>query len=100
MLARALWGPTSYETPFSYPGEFRFNLLEYTVVLDKPLGISIAPDPITGKVCRGEHIPSLRASHASHHATDTWCSPVAQIVVQEIESGSPAEASKLIQVSS
>ena len=53
VLSRAFWGPTSYETPFTYPGEFRFNLSEYTVVLDKPVGISIAPEPGTGRVGGG-----------------------------------------------
>lgn len=36
---------------FRYPGEHAFNLHEYLVTLDKPLGLVLAPDPITGQAC-------------------------------------------------
>eukprot|EP00798_Chlamydomonas_sp_ICE-L_P009756 gene9756-7631_t len=52
-----------------YPTERDFNLNEYMVVLEKPLGMTLAPDPISGK-----------------------------IMVQNIEEGSPAAACQLMQV--
>lgn len=54
---------------FRHPGEANINLLEYLVVLDKPIGLSLAPDPKTG-----------------------------QIVVQDIKPRSPADLSAMIQV--
>lgn len=35
---------------FRYTGEHNFNLSEYLVVLDKPIGLVLAPDPVTGQV--------------------------------------------------
>jgi hypothetical protein len=37
---------------FKYYGEYNFNLSEYVVILDKPLGLTLAPDPATGRVSR------------------------------------------------
>uniref|UniRef100_A0A7S3QR52 AMP-activated protein kinase glycogen-binding domain-containing protein n=1 Tax=Dunaliella tertiolecta TaxID=3047 RepID=A0A7S3QR52_DUNTE len=55
--------------PLRFPGEHALRLDEYMVVLDKPLGITLAPDPTSG-----------------------------QIVVQSIKVGSPAHQCSLIQV--
>ena len=52
-----------------YAGENDFNLRQYMVELDKPVGLTLAPDPVTGA-----------------------------IVVQNIKEGSPAALSQLIQV--
>ncbi|GAX74509.1 hypothetical protein CEUSTIGMA_g1958.t1 [Chlamydomonas eustigma] len=52
-----------------YTNELTFNLNEYMVVLDKPLGLTLAPDPVEG-----------------------------HIVVQSIKDGSPASSCQLIQV--
>lgn len=45
--------PASTSLPLTTParplGELAFNLSEYLVVLDKPLGLSVAPDPSTGQ---------------------------------------------------
>ena len=38
------------DTMFVYPGEHSFNLSEYMVVLDKPIGLTLAQDPISGQV--------------------------------------------------
>ncbi len=37
-------------TVHKYADELGFNLDEYMVVLDKPLGLTLAPDPVTGQV--------------------------------------------------
>eukprot|EP00877_Chromochloris_zofingiensis_P005692 jgi/Chrzof1/15123/Cz09g28020.t1 len=55
--------------PFTYPGEYSFNLSEYSVELEKPIGLTLAPDPRTG-----------------------------QILVHQVMEGSPAADCKLIQV--
>eukprot|EP00195_Chlamydomonas_chlamydogama_P000584 CAMPEP_0202922760 /NCGR_PEP_ID=MMETSP1392-20130828/78093_1 /ASSEMBLY_ACC=CAM_ASM_000868 /TAXON_ID=225041 /ORGANISM="Chlamydomonas chlamydogama, Strain SAG 11-48b" /LENGTH=614 /DNA_ID=CAMNT_0049616405 /DNA_START=224 /DNA_END=2068 /DNA_ORIENTATION=- len=69
----AVSGPTavrnSVELTVRYPGEYNLNLAEYMVILDKPLGLTLAPDPITG-----------------------------QIIVQNVKEGSPAASCQLIQV--
>ncbi|GBF88665.1 hypothetical protein Rsub_01564 [Raphidocelis subcapitata] len=52
-----------------YPGEYSFNLAEYMVMLDKPVGLTLAPEPHTGR-----------------------------ILVQRVHDGSPAATSRLIQV--
>jgi hypothetical protein len=45
--------PASTSLPLTTParplGELAFNLSEYLVVLDKPLGLIVAPDPSTGQ---------------------------------------------------
>ena len=41
---------------FRYPGDHNFDLSEYMVVLDKPIGLTLAPDPTTGQV--GPHSTS------------------------------------------
>ncbi len=33
-----------------FKDEINFNLSAYMVVLDKPLGLTLAPDPVTGQV--------------------------------------------------
>jgi hypothetical protein len=34
-----------------FPGEYiEFNLAEYMVLLDKPVGLTLAPEPHTGRV--------------------------------------------------
>jgi len=33
-----------------FPGEYSFNLAEYMVLLDKPVGLTLAPEPHSGRV--------------------------------------------------
>lgn len=33
-----------------FPGEYDFNLSEYMVQLEKPVGLTLAPEPHTGRV--------------------------------------------------
>ncbi|KAG2483637.1 hypothetical protein HYH03_017515 [Edaphochlamys debaryana] len=54
---------------FRHPGELNLNLREYMVVLEKPVGLTLAPDPLTG-----------------------------QVVVQDIKTNSPAHKCGLVQV--
>ncbi|GLI63087.1 hypothetical protein VaNZ11_005989 [Volvox africanus] len=54
---------------FRHPGELDLNLREYMVVLEKPVGLTLAPDPKTG-----------------------------QVVIQDIKRNSPAHKCGLIQV--
>ncbi|GIM01800.1 hypothetical protein Vretimale_6585, partial [Volvox reticuliferus] len=54
---------------FRHPGELDLNLREYMVVLEKPVGLTLAPDPKTG-----------------------------QVVIQDIKPNSPAQKCGLIQV--
>jgi hypothetical protein len=48
---------TTLHTPAARSGmspsddEYEFSLTQYMVVLDKPIGLTLAPDPLTGQVC-------------------------------------------------
>jgi hypothetical protein len=51
-----------------YSGELAFNLSEYMVVLDKPLGLTLAPDPVTGQVGQVGVLHESLARKFLHHA--------------------------------
>ncbi|GFH12734.1 PDZ domain-containing protein [Haematococcus lacustris] len=63
--------PDAPVTAFRYPGEHNLELSEYMVVLEQPLGLTLAPDPLSGK-----------------------------ITIQAIQEGSPAAQCQMIQVGS
>lgn len=47
--------PPLHRPPLNpYDDEYEFSLTQYMVTLDKPIGVTLAPDPLTGQVRENE----------------------------------------------
>jgi hypothetical protein len=78
----------------------RFSVVNCLAIhADKPIGLTLAPDPVTGQVLwQLITVCILQPASKDCRATvGVWY--VAQIIVQNIKEGSPAANSQMIQVS-
>jgi len=81
-------------------GYYELNMSDYLVQLEKPIGLTLAPDPCTGKVnmVAGQGLPGTPPGGVPFACQFKKLTVCLQILVQEVHENTAAAKCQLIQV--